>query len=40
VITTAHIVLFDTYIANHAKEAAMISKMPVPDSPKLMMLMT
>lgn len=39
-ITTAHIVLFDTYIANHAQEAAMISKMPIPDSPKLMMLMT
>jgi hypothetical protein len=39
-ITTAHILLFDTYIANHTQEAAMMSKMPIPDSPKLMMLIT
>jgi hypothetical protein len=39
-ITTAHIVLFDSYIANHTQEAAMIAKMPLPDSPKLMMLIT
>ena len=39
-ITAAHILLFDTYIANHAKEAAMMTKMPLPDSPRLMMLMT
>ena len=39
-ITAAHIILFDTYIANHAQEAAMMAKMPMPDSPRLMMLMT
>lgn len=39
-ITAAHILLFDAYISNHAKEAEMMTKMPVPDSPKLMMLMT
>jgi hypothetical protein len=39
-ITSAHILLFDTYIANHSKEAAMMTKMPIPDSPRLMMLMT
>ena len=39
-ITAAHIILFDTYIANHPQEAAMMTTMPMPDSPKLMMLMT
>ena len=39
-ITTAHILLFKTYIFNHPQEAAMINKMPMPDSPRLMMLMT
>ncbi|HEX7905328.1 MAG TPA: hypothetical protein VF487_15755 [Chitinophagaceae bacterium] len=39
-ITAAHIFLFDTYIANHAKEAEMLTKMPMPDSPRLMMLIT
>jgi len=39
-ITTVHILLFGTYIANHHQEAAMMSKMPIPDSPKLMMLIT
>ena len=39
-ITAAHIILFDTYIANHPQEAAMMTKMPMPDSPRLMMLMT
>jgi hypothetical protein len=39
-ITTAHIVLFDSYIARHPQEAAMMKSMPVPDSPRLMMLMT
>lgn len=39
-ITTAHIFLFDQYISNHAKEAEMMKRMPMPDSPKLMMLMT
>jgi len=39
-ITVVHILLFDTYIANHSQEAAMMTKMPMPDSPRLMMLMT
>jgi uncharacterized membrane protein len=39
-ITSAHILLYHTYIANHAAEAQMITKMPAPDSPKLMMLIT
>ncbi len=38
-ITTAHIILFNSYIANHEQEAAMISKMPL-HSPKLTMLIT
>jgi len=37
-ITAAHIILFDKYIANHAKEAEMMTQMPVFISPKLMML--
>jgi LytS/YehU family sensor histidine kinase len=39
-ITAIHILLFDTYIANHLDEAAMMTKMPIPNNPKLMMLMT
>ena len=39
-ITAAHILLFDAYIANHAEEAAMMTQMPMPNSPRLMMLMT
>jgi hypothetical protein len=36
-VTTAHIIFFSQYITNHPKEAAMMSSMPVPDSPRLMM---
>ena len=39
-ITAAHIFFYHTYIAGHTQEADMISKMPLPDSPRLMMLMT
>ncbi len=39
-ITAAHIILFDSYIANHPQEAEMMAKMPLPDSPRLMMLAT
>ena len=39
-ITSAHILLFSVYISNHPKEAEMMTKMPLPDSPRLMMLMT
>lgn len=38
-ITSVHILLFDKYIANHLQEAEMMTKMPMPDSPRLMMLM-
>lgn len=38
-ITAAHILLFDQYISNHAQEAAMMSQMSIPGSPKLVMLM-
>jgi len=36
-ITSAHILLFDQYVARHPAEAAMMSSMPLPDSPRLMM---
>jgi hypothetical protein len=39
-ITSAHILLFDKYISNHPKEAEMMTRMPMPGSPKLMMLIT
>ena len=36
-ITASHILLFDRYIANHPQEAAMMTSMPLPGSPRLMM---
>ncbi len=39
-ITLTHILLFNTYIANHPEEAAVIKNMPLHDSPKLLMLLT
>lgn len=39
-ITAAHVLLFDKYIAYHPNELEMMKRMPLPDSPKLMMLMT
>lgn len=38
-VTTAHIAFFRQYLAYHAREAAMMSSMPVPDHPRLMMLL-
>jgi hypothetical protein len=38
-ITSAHIIFVDSYLSRHANEAAMMAKMPMPDSPRLMMLM-
>ena len=38
-ITSAHVLLFSTYLANHPKEAAMMTSMPLPMHPRLMMLM-
>ena len=39
-ITSTHIILFESYIANHPQEAEMMKQMPMPDSPRLMMLIT
>ena len=36
-VTTAHILFFAKYLANHPKEATMMSSMPSPNSPRLMM---
>jgi hypothetical protein len=38
-ITAAHVMLFDTYIARHAQEAAMMQNSPLGASPKLMTVM-
>jgi hypothetical protein len=38
-ITGAHVLFADSYLAHHANEAAMMANMPLPDSPRLMMLM-
>ncbi len=38
-ITASHVLLFDHYIANHPQEAAMMTSMPMPDAPRLMMIM-
>jgi hypothetical protein len=37
-ITSAHLALFDTYVANHPQEAQMMTKMPL--APKVMMTVT
>jgi len=39
-ITSLHILLFNSYLSRHPEEAAMMKSMPLPDSPRLMMLMT
>ena len=39
-IVAGHIIFYQTYLVNHAQEAEMMTKMPLPDSPRLMMLMT
>jgi hypothetical protein len=36
-VTGAHIAFFHQYIAHHAREAAMMQSMPLPNSPRLMM---
>lgn len=36
-VTGAHVLLFHRYIANHPREAAMMSSMPAPQHPRLMM---
>jgi hypothetical protein len=39
-VTSAHVLLFGQYIAHHPREAAMMSSMPLPTHPRVMMLMT
>lgn len=39
-ITAAHVLFFDRYLASHPSEAAMLRSMPLPDSPRLMMVLT
>ena len=39
-ITAVHVLLFDSYIARHAQEAAMMQSMPLPSSPRMMMALT
>ena len=36
-VTGSHTLFFQQYLANHPQEAAMMSSMPAPDSPRLMM---
>jgi hypothetical protein len=36
-VTGAHVALFERYLENHAREAAMMTSMPLPHSPRLMM---
>ncbi|MGZ6098096.1 MAG: hypothetical protein ACXWLL_06860 [Myxococcaceae bacterium] len=39
-VTGAHMALMPSYLARHPNEAAMLARMPMPDSPRLMMLLT
>ncbi|HEY4788689.1 MAG TPA: hypothetical protein VIH57_21710, partial [Bacteroidales bacterium] len=39
-VTAAHVWFFSTYMANHTKEAIMMTKMPLPTHPRVMMLIT
>jgi hypothetical protein len=36
-VTSAHVLFYQSYLANHASEAAMLKTMPLPDSPRAMM---
>jgi len=38
-VTGSHLFLFRDYLANHPREAAMMASMPLPDSPRLLMLL-
>ena len=38
-VTGAHVLMFHQYIANHPKEAAMMTTMPLSDSPRRLMVM-
>ena len=38
-ITTVHVLLYDTYMTNHPEMATMNATMPMPDHPRLMMIL-
>ena len=38
-ITAAHVLLYDSYIANHTREGAMMQSAPIPVSPRALMAM-
>src|SRR5207237_4757013 len=38
-VTGSHVLLFNQYVANHAKEMEMMKSMPMSDSPRVMMVM-
>src|SRR5437773_5675009 len=38
-VTGAHVLLFAQYVARHPREAAMMSSMPLPTHPRVMMLL-
>jgi len=37
-VTGSHVILFRQYVANHPREVAMMSSMPLPTHPRVMML--
>jgi len=39
-VTGAHMLFLDQYLARHPREAAMMSSMPMPTHPRLMMAVT
>lgn len=39
-VTSAHVLLFNQYVANHAKELEMMKTMPMGDRPRMMMAVT
>jgi len=39
-VTGAHVLLFKDYVAHHAEEMAMMANSPLPEHPRLMMLIT
>ena len=39
-VTGAHVLLCDVYLAGHDQEAKMLATMPMPEHPRLMMLVT
>ena len=38
-VTGSHVLLFERYVSHHPREAAMMASMPLPDHPRLMMVL-